>query len=411
MKGQPLKKEYIVAITVVCVLIVVLVVVVLLAVNTFRDVPFIPIVFDLTTGGVYMNVLISNRKLRSVLSVSSPVSYFSTQACGTCVFQPYDPKLSGTYTNLGIEDSVAFGVDGLVTGVFGTDTVTIQQNSLGGAKGSRCGYRDTDLKPGLPLIDENYLLLAASSVVRAPLNQVGLSPLQYANSSTATSKTVHAVQRSRKYESSILQNMHASGSPVQWSLLLKPFGSQMWLGRAPPAYICPTKGSLTYTPLLPSLPDAAHPFFNDIGRYYAVEIATIARITPDGKRVPLQEDTVRGVPTPRIAIITLSQPLIVFPQSATADTFLATSTQNLQGLAITFAGGAKLTLPPGQSVWSYGGSGLSPVYGALPDTDTKALSSKQDVIILGCMAFVNTVMHFDLDKHMFGIAELQGGPL
>jgi hypothetical protein len=403
-----MKKELIAGIVAVCVLVVVLIVVIVLATTTYRIVPFIPIVFDLTTGGVFIDVLISSRRLRSVLSISSPVSYFSTQTCTTCVFQPYDPKLSGEYTNLGIQDTVTFGVDGVVKGFVGTDTVTIQQNTASG-KGSACGYTSTSVKPALPLILENYLLVAAGSIVKAPLNQVGLSPLQFVNSGSPTSKAVHAVQPTRKYESSILENMHVSGMPVQWSLLLKPFGSQMWLGRSPPSGICPTKGPLSYTPLLPALPDAATPFFGDTGRYYAVRIAAIARLLPDGTQVPLTGSTT--VPAPRIAIITLSQPLIVFPESPLADTFLKTSTTNLQGVAITFDGGPKLTVHPGASVWSYGGSGLNPIYGALPDADTKALSSKQDILILGCLAFQNTVMHFDLDKNVFGLAELEGGPL
>jgi hypothetical protein len=168
---------------------------------------------------------------------------------------------------------------------------------------------------------------------------------------------------------------------------------------------------MAYTPLLPALPHGASPFFADKGRYYAVAISNIQRVLPDGSRVAVEADAAAQVPVPRVAIITLSQPLVVFPQSKTADAFLGTTTTNLQGLAVTFSNGPTLTIQPGASVWSYGGSGLAPIYGALPLTDTKALSSQQDVIILGCMAFQNTLMHFDLDKQVFGLAELQGGPL
>ncbi len=404
-----MKPEYIASIVILCALVVVLIVVVVLATATYKSIPFIPIVFDLTTGAVFMDVLASNRRLRSVVSISSPVSYFSTQSCPTCVFQPYDPSLSGNYTNLNIQDSITFGVDGVVQGVMGTDTVTFQQNTK---TNSACGYNPSFLKPALPFIVPDFLLLAATKVTKAPLNQVGLSPLQFADSSTSTSRAVHDAVRFRKYESSILEDLRATGGSVQWSLLLKPFASQMWLGRKPPSNVsCPVKAPMAYTPLLPALPHGASPFFADKGRYYAVAISNIQRVLPDGSRVAVEADADAQVPVPRVAIITLSQPLVVFPQSKTADAFLGTTTTNLQGLAVTFSNGPTLTIQPGASVWSYGGSGLAPIYGALPLTDTKVLSSQQDVIILGCMAFQNTLMHFDLDKQVFGLAELQGGPL
>ena len=405
-----LPAEYIAGIVIAVVLLATLVTVIVLATSSLRQTPFIPVVFDLTTGAVFVDVIASSRRLRSVLSASSPVSYFSTTQCPTCVFQPYSPKLSGDYASLNISDTVTFGTQGVVKGVVGTDTLTIQQNT----SQTVCGYNSESLKPALALVLDQFLLIAAESVTGgAPANQVGISPLQFADSSTATGKAVHSVLKARKYESSILQNLYASGDSVEWTLLLKPFGSQLWLGGATPPSrdMCGTKGPLVYTPLLPGLPLAASPFFSDPGRYYAIGITSVTRLAPDGSREVVDGSSYPDAPMPKVAIITLSQPLIVVPQSSLGTRLMATSPTNLQGLELTFVGGAVLTVTPGRSMWSLGGTGLQPIYGALPLADTKNLSSANDVILLGCLAFQNTLMHFDVAKGRFGLVALQADPL
>lgn len=406
---EGLPASYIVGIVLAVVLLVALVTVAVLASTNLRGTPFVPAVFDLTLGAVYLDVIVSSRRLRSVLSISSPVTYFSTTQCATCVFQPYDPKLSGDYSSLQVTDTVTFGLDGKVKGTLGTDTVTLQQNT----SSIPCGYTSASLKPATPLILQNYLLLAADAIAEAPMNQVGLSPLKFAASDTPVGKAVHAVLKTRVYESSILEDLRLSGQPVQWSLLLKPFGSRLWLGQEPPTGpdSCPVAGPLQYTPLLPALPDASSPFFSDPGRYYAIGITSMTRLGPDGVPEPITPTSYPGTPIPKIAIITLSQPLVVLPQSPLATKLLATSSTNLQGLRLTFVGGASLTVNPGRSMWSLGGTGLAPIYGQLPDAATKTLSAKNDVIILGCLALQDTFMHFDVQGQRFGVTALQGGPL
>jgi hypothetical protein len=347
--------------------------------------PFIPIVYDTTTGTVAMDVLLSNRRVRAILSTGSPISYFVTE-CDGCVFPPYDPSLSGAYSNLDVRAKLQFGSQSL-DGEMGVDDMVIQRH------GSKlpCGYTAKTLTPAPPLVLKSYLLATVNALPEdspLPPNQIGMSSLR------ATPQITNLFP-GRPYESSMVQAM---GPMPQWGLLLRPFGSMLWL-TAPPASCGSIK--LTYTPLLPALTKATTPFFAAPGRYYAMHITSVHVIQSNNMWSPI-------INPPTTAVISLETAQVrTFAQSSLQVQLAKTSVTNPQGLAITFANGAMLTIPPGKSMWSQGGTGIQTIYAPLDVTTATALSADRDVMVLGNLAFQFNMLHFDIVNARLGIGMLK----
>jgi hypothetical protein len=373
---------------------------------------FVPVVYDLTTGIVQLDVIVSNERIRCAVSTSSPDSYLFTGPCDTCVFPPYDPKASGAYSSFGITETITFGLQGKVTGTVSTDTVTIPQTLTTGAGGETpCAQTAASLRAAPPLVLQQFLLLAATSVFAAPLNQVGMSRMLTSSVPSDTARVVAALFPRRTYVSSVLDALQASGRSTQWSLLLKPLASMMWLSEPPPS-VCVAAmaaGPLQYAAVFPSLPNAGSAFFGEAGRYYALAVASASIVHGDGTTTPVS-------PPPKFAIVTLAQPLVLCPPSSWGTTLATqTSPSTPLGLHLEFARAGDtrgtstvpFTISTAAGTWSKNGEGLQPIYGTMDDADALLLSTTKDVLLLGGLAFQNTFLHFDVPNNALGMAALK----
>lgn len=390
------------AVGVVCMVFIVVLFVLLTPAAAATLPPFSPLVLE--QGLLKAGFVLGRNSLLVALATATPATTIVTSECEACTLPLFDPTGSGNYTALGVVERLEYSFGAVsATGTLSTDNLGIALVQADGATACDVDAPTAPVTPAGSLAFKAFEFVAITEEQGSSLSitdQAGLSAVLLADSSSANAKQLQQLFPSRTYESSLLEGLVQMKLPLQWAVFISKLAPKLWLGAVPAQ--C---AAVTYAPLVPALPSAGVPQYKDKGRFYVLGVAKVSVQAADG--------SVAVLPTsPNMAVITLGVPTVQVPPSSSLAAALRDVTPAAPvGLVVDFVGGARLTIPKELCFWSSASPSLSrpaldvPLYVPMTPDVAKGFSETQDVMTIGTMALLDTLLMFDVASQRVGILE------